>query len=77
MLQNYNDLHTATGRLLEQSKSTYFAQRWKGKQGNKEIINRKVNIRINNKKVKEVLHNQSEKNSQHIYKSIDEMRKAI
>ena len=29
MLQKYNDLHIATGGLIEQNKSTYFAWKWK------------------------------------------------
>ena len=35
MLQTYDDLHTATGGLIEQNKSKYFAWKWKWRQGNK------------------------------------------
>jgi len=61
MLVTYNDLHTATGGLIEQSKSSYFAWRWKWQQGNKKIIRVNADIKFNNERVKEVEWGKSEK----------------
>ena len=61
MLKQYNDLHTATGGLIEQKKSSYFAWKWTWKQGDKKIKNVIVNIRINGESVKVVESSKSEK----------------
>ena len=61
MLQTYNNLHTAIGGLIEQSKSKYFVWKWKWKQRNTIIEDVKVNISINNIKVKEVLYKKVKK----------------
>ena len=54
-------MHTATGGLIEQSKSKYFAWMWKWKQGQKKIEEIAVNVSVNNIKVKEVSCEKSEK----------------
>jgi len=61
MLQQYNDLYTATGGLIEQNKSMFFAWQWKWTQGNKRILDKKVTITINNEQVKERPCEESEK----------------
>ena len=88
MLHNYNDLYAVTGGLIEHNKSMYFAWKWQWKQGNKEIINQKVKIRINNEQVKEVSCEMSEKTlgvymspsmkwDKQFQSMVDKMREAI
>ena len=61
MLKIYNELYSATGGYIEDKKCKYYAWIWKQKQGNKIIVNKKVDIEVNNKKVKGISCDKSER----------------
>ena len=60
MLIIYNDLYLATGGYIEDEKCKFFAWIWKQKQGNKVIINKEVELEVNEKKVKIIPSKESE-----------------
>ena len=61
ILEIYNKLYTATGGHIENKKCKYFTWHWRWKQGQKEIVDKTVEIVVNGEKVTSIKSKESER----------------